>query len=417
VQADADGTYSFAGMPNGSYSVTPSKNGFAFSPVSQTISLSGTNQTAVNFAAQTISSTWSISGSISPPTSEGGATMMLTGSSSGVVIADANGNYSFSGLANGSYTVTPNKTGFTFAPAIQSVTVNGANQAAVSFIAQGTGPTWSILGTVSPASGGNGATVTLSGAASAGTVADANGNYSFTGLANGSYMVIPARNGYTFNPVNQMVSVSNSDSNGINFAVVAPSNSITLDVNKSQDGTKSSATIASPAFSTAATNELLLTFIATDYISGSNATVSGVSGAGLTWTLVQRTNGQSGTSEIWRAFAPSILSNVTITTTLSQSVVSSLTVMSFAGVSTAGVNGSGAIGAVGGKSAATGGPTATIITTENNSWVMGVGKDFDNAVARTVGVGQTLVHQDLASTGDTYWIQRQTNPIASAGRQ
>jgi hypothetical protein len=415
VQADANGNYSFAGLPNGSYSVTPSKIGFSFTPVSQTVSLSGTNQTAINFAAQAISYSWSISGSISPATSGGGATLSLSGSSSGVVIADANGNYSFSGLTNGSYTVTPNKTGFTFAPVVQSVTVNGANQAAVNFTAQGTGPTWSISGTISPASGGNGATVTLSGAANASTVADANGNYSFTGLANGSYMVTPTRSGYTFNPVNQTVNVSSSDSSGINFAAVAPSNSITLDVNKSQDGTKASATIDTPAFSTAATNELLLAFIATDYISGSNATVSGVSGGGLTWALVQRTNGQSGTSEIWRAFAPSILSNATITATLSQSVVSSLTVMSFAGVNTAGTNGSGAIGAVGGKSAASGAPTATIITTGNNSWVVGVGNDFDNAVTRTVGSGQTLVHQDLASTGDTYWVQRQTNAVASAG--
>src|SRR5882757_5125915 len=415
VVADANGNYSFAGLPNGLYSVTPSQNGFTFSPVSQTVSLSGTNQTAVNFAAQPIGSTWSISGSISPATSGGGATITLSGSASGTVIADANGNYSFSGLANGSYTVTPSKTGFTFAPVIQSVTVNGANQTGVNFTAQGTGPTWIISGTISPASGGNGATVTLSGAASAGTVANANGNYSFTGLANGSYTVTPTRNGYTFNPVNQMVSVNSADSNGINFTAVAPSNSITLDVNKSQDGTKASTTIASPAFSTAAPNELLLAFIATDYISGANTTVSGVSGAGLTWTLVQRANGQSGTSEIWRAFAPSILSNVTITANLSQSVASSITVMSFAGVNSAGTNGSGAIGAVGGKSAATGAPTATIITTGNNSWVVGVGNDFDNAVARTVGSGQTLVHQYLAPTGDTYWIQRQTNPIANSG--
>jgi hypothetical protein len=415
VVADANGNYSFAGLPNGSYSVTPSQNGFAFSPVSQTVSLSGTNQTAVNFAAQSISSTWSLSGSISPATSGGGATITLSGSASGTVIADANGNYSFSGLANGSYTVTPSKTGFTFTPVIQSVTVNGANQTGVNFTAQGTGPTWSISGTISPASGGNGATVTLSGAASASTVANANGSYSFTGLANGSYTVTPTRNGYTFNPVNQMVTVSSADLNGINFTAVAPSNSITLDVNKSQDGTKASTTIASPAFSTAAPNELLLAFIATDYIGGANTTVSSVSGAGLAWTLVQRTNGQSGTSEIWRTFAPSTLSNVAVTANLSQSVASSITVMSFAGVSSAGTNGSGAIGAVGGKSAATGAPTATIITTGNNSWVVAVGNDFDNAVARTVGSGQTLVHQDLAPTGDTYWIQRQTNPIANSG--
>jgi hypothetical protein len=415
VVADANGNYSFAGLPNGSYSVTPSLNGFTFNPVSRNVSLSGTNQTAVNFTAQPISSTWSISGSISPATSGGGATVTLSGSASGTVLADVNGNYSFSGLANGSYTMTPSKTGFTFTPVVQSVTVNGANQAGVNFTAQGTGPTWSISGTISPASGGNGTTVTLSGAANASTVADANGNYSFTGLANGTYTVTPTRNGYTFNPVNQMVSVSSADLNGINFAAVAPSNSITLDVNKSQDGTKASATIASPAFSTTATNELLLAFIATDYVSGANTTVTGVSGAGLTWTLVQRTNGQSGASEIWRAFAPSILSNVTVTASLSQSVVSSLTMMSFSGVNTAGTNGSGAIGAVGGKSSASGAPTATIITTGNNSWVVGVGNDFTNAVARAVGSGQTLVHQDLAPTGDTYWVQKQTNPIANSG--
>jgi len=47
--------------------------------------------------------------------------------------------------------------------------------------------------------------------------------------------------------------------------------------------------------------------------------------------------------------------------------------------------------------------------------VVGVGNDFTNAVARAVGSGQTLVHQDLAPTGDTYWVQKQTNPIANSG--
>jgi hypothetical protein len=72
--------------------------------------------------------------------------------------------------------------------------------------------------------------------------------------------------------------------------------------------------------------------------------VTGVSGAGLSWVLVQRTNVQSGTSEIWRAFATSARSNVTVTATISQSVSCSLTVLSFAGVDTTGINGSGAIG-------------------------------------------------------------------------
>jgi hypothetical protein len=119
---------------------------------------------------------------------------------------------------------------------------------------------------------------------------------------------------------------------------------VTLDASVSKDQSTSS-TISSNPFSTTSGNELLLAFISTDYLSGTNTTVTGVSGGGLNWVLVRRTNVQSGTSEIWRAFATQTLSNVTVTATLSKSVGSSITVMSFAGVDSSGTNGSGAIGA------------------------------------------------------------------------
>ena len=173
---------------------------------------------------------------------------------------------------------------------------------------------------------------------------------------------------------------------------------LTLDANVSLD--QSTATITSPAFSTTSGNELLLAFIATDYLSGPNTTVTNVSGGGLNWVLVRRTNVQSGTSEIWRAFAPAALSNVTVTATISQSVVCSLTVMSFAGVDTSGTNGAGAIGATGTANSSGGAPTASLTTTRNGSWVIGVGNDHDNAIARTVGQNQSLVHQYLTPTGD-----------------
>src|SRR6266581_5963601 len=57
--------------------------------------------------------------------------------------------------------------------------------------------TYSISGTISPAAGGSGATVTLSGAANATTTADSSGNFTFSGLANGTYAVTPSRTGYT----------------------------------------------------------------------------------------------------------------------------------------------------------------------------------------------------------------------------
>ncbi len=183
---------------------------------------------------------------------------------------------------------------------------------------------------------------------------------------------------------------------------------IAIDATASTDRTTASTTVASPTVSTVSGGELLFAFISTDYKSGANTTVRSVAGAGLTWALVVRSNGQSGTSEIWRAFAAAPLSNALITATLSQSVVSSITVMSFTGVDTSGTNGSGATGATANKSAATGAPSATLVTTRNNSWVFGVGNDFDNAIARTPRLGQSVIHQVLATVGDTYWVQRQS---------
>jgi hypothetical protein len=160
---------------------------------------------------------------------------------------------------------------------------------------------------------------------------------------------------------------------------------------------------------------LLLALISADDASTSAQTVTGVTGGGLTWVLVRRTNVQRGTSEIWRAFAPSTLSNVTITATLAQSAAASMTVMSFKGVDTTGTNGSGAIGATGSGNAASGAPSASLTTTRANSLVIGVGNDWDNATARTLGGGQTLVHQYLATVGDTFWVQRTTNAVAASG--
>jgi hypothetical protein len=131
--------------------------------------------------------------------------------------------------------------------------------------------------------------------------------------------------------------------------------------------------------------------------------------------LVQRTNTQSGTAEIWRAFAPSQLTGVTVTATLSQSVLSSITVMSFTGVDTSGLNGAGAVGAVGTRNASSGAPSAALVTTRNGSLVLGVGTDWDKAIGRTLGPGQSLVHQDLTPVGDTYWVQRASSPTPLSG--
>ena len=408
---DGSGNYNFPNLGNGTYTVTPSKSGQTFVPTSQTVTISGSSASGINFAMQT----WSISGVISPSTASSGTTLSLSGATSATTTTDGLGNYSFGGLANGAYIVTPSNTGFTFSPASQTVNLNGANSSAVNFAATAN-PTWSISGTISPASLGSGSLVTLSGSLSETNNADSSGYYIFNNIANGTYTVTPSQTGATFTPVSQPATVNGASVSNLNFtAQNATSVALAIDATSYQDAVSEATTVATPAFSTNSGDELLLAFIATDYLSGSNTTVTGVAGGSLTWTLVKRTNVQSGTAEIWRAFAPNPLSNIVVTATVSQKVLSSITVVSFTGVDTTGTNGSGAIGATASGNASSGAPTATLTTTRNSSWVFGVGDDFDNAVARTLGPNQTMIHQFLTPLGDTYWVQRQTNVTLVSG--
>ena len=77
--------------------------------------------------------------------------------------------------------------------------VSGGSQANINFTAQSTNSTYTISGNISPSAGGSGATVS-SGAATGTSSADANGNFSFTQLTNGTYTVTPAKNGFIFTP-------------------------------------------------------------------------------------------------------------------------------------------------------------------------------------------------------------------------
>jgi len=84
---------------------------------------------------------------------------------------------------------------------------------------------YSISGSVS----GSAATMTLSGAAIGSTTTDATGTYTFSGLANGSYVVTPSQSGYTFTPSRASVNVNGAAVTGVNFTAMAPlSHSVTL---------------------------------------------------------------------------------------------------------------------------------------------------------------------------------------------
>lgn len=72
--------------------------------------------------------TYSISGNA-------GTTGATVSAGSQGATSDASSNYTISGLANGTYTVTPSKSGCTFSPASASVSVTGANVTGINFTA------------------------------------------------------------------------------------------------------------------------------------------------------------------------------------------------------------------------------------------------------------------------------------------
>jgi hypothetical protein len=167
------------------------------------------------------SSGWIISGAVTPLSLGAGTMVILSGATTAQVTTDTAGNYSFAGLANGTYTVTPTKAGMVFSPASQTLSINNAN-ATANFIAAT--QTWSISGVVY----GVPATLSLYGTSEATTTTDSTGKYNFTGLTNGSYVVAPSRSGYEFNPATALVNISNASVSAVSFTAQAIPPSVVL---------------------------------------------------------------------------------------------------------------------------------------------------------------------------------------------
>ncbi|HVN72258.1 MAG TPA: carboxypeptidase regulatory-like domain-containing protein [Desulfomonilia bacterium] len=215
VLTDANGDYAFDGLADGNYTVTPSLSGYILNPINKILYVSGSDATGINFTAdKNPTPTYNLSGTVTQSgTGLPGVTITLVGTSPATVFTDEGGRYTFPGLQAGTYSIHINKSGYTFSPESRSLTVRSADILGANFTAdQGL---YSISGRIIGA--GAGVTVTLGGNASASTSTDATGNYSFTGLANGSYNVTPSLTGYVFTPTILVVGISNANAAGINF--------------------------------------------------------------------------------------------------------------------------------------------------------------------------------------------------------
>jgi hypothetical protein len=169
------------------------------------------------------SSTSTISGTITPATLGLGITVNLTGSETASTTADGSGNYSFSGLAAGTYTVTPLESGIVFSPASLNITITGTPVTGADFTAnEPPTSTSTISGTITPATLGSGITVNLSGADAESVTTDSSGNYTFSGLSSGSYTVTPVKAGLVFRPANRSITIGGSPVTGEDFTASAP---------------------------------------------------------------------------------------------------------------------------------------------------------------------------------------------------
>lgn len=138
VQTNASGNFTFTNLKNGTYTVAASLAGFTLSS-NQQVTVNGSDVNGINFTA-TVTATFNVGGQVTANgTGLSGATVTLTptGGTPVTTTTDASGNFTFTGKVNGTYTISATMTGFNMS-APQTITINGADQTAITFTATST---------------------------------------------------------------------------------------------------------------------------------------------------------------------------------------------------------------------------------------------------------------------------------------
>jgi hypothetical protein len=143
---------------------------------------------------------YSISGSVN-----GGTGVTISDNAGHIATTDSSDYYRLKGLATGSYTLTASKSGYTFSASFtQPVTVppDAWNKNFTGSLIN-----VSISGRVTDGSNNPISGVTISDWTGLSTTTDSNGNYTLSGLAEGTYTIVPGKSGYTFSPASRDVTV------------------------------------------------------------------------------------------------------------------------------------------------------------------------------------------------------------------
>ncbi|MGD0279557.1 MAG: carboxypeptidase-like regulatory domain-containing protein [Smithella sp.] len=124
----------------------------------------------------------------------------LSGASAANTTTASDGSYSFSGLGNGSYTVTPSLSGYSFYPSSLAIKLNGGSQAAI-FQESTVDLNLTVAGVVSGAVA-NDVEISLSGTPLASKFTASNGTYSFPFASGDNIVLTPSLTGFRFLPAN-----------------------------------------------------------------------------------------------------------------------------------------------------------------------------------------------------------------------
>jgi hypothetical protein len=137
---NAEGYYAVGGLENGKYGIYPQNANYIFSPPAVVLQIPQTCIQPYNFTASEIHS---ISGTVTGVIQQGVGICLYRNECGGntlleTVITDSSGNYIFTSILKGDYTVKPFETGYIFSPANNSVTVSDNNVTGVDFTANNT---------------------------------------------------------------------------------------------------------------------------------------------------------------------------------------------------------------------------------------------------------------------------------------
>ncbi len=119
---DASGTYSLAVDEEGIYSITPSKDGYTFSPPSRTVTVPP-DAASQDFTAFAVPEEYTISGWVTEEDGSPVADVTVSTDTGETAVTDGGGALSLTVPTEGTYTLTPDKPGYIFEPSERIVTV------------------------------------------------------------------------------------------------------------------------------------------------------------------------------------------------------------------------------------------------------------------------------------------------------